>query len=164
MTDTPRYEGFAQVEYDYVRGRIYPGFDWLVHEEPSPRQMLEMPLEQARVGLVATAGAHLPEQPPFALGHDGDPSYRELPAAAEEFRLSHVGYDVRRAQRDPDVVFPLALLRRLAASGAIGGVGPRAYSFMGYAPDARPLLEATGPAVARELLADAVDLVLLVPA
>lgn len=164
MTVAPRYEGFAQVEYEFVRGRAYPAFDWVVSEQPSPRRPLEVPLEQARVALVSTAGAHLPEQASFALGREGDPSYRELPAGAEELRLSHVGYDVRRAERDPDVVFPLALLRRLAAERVIGGVAARAYSFMGYVPDTRPLVEETGPAVARELLADAVDLVLLVPA
>lgn len=159
-----RYQGFAQVEYEFVRKRARPEFDWVVSEQPSPRHPLQLPLDRARIALVSTAGAHLPEQLPFALGREGDPTYREIPSGTQDLRLSHVGYDLRRAARDVDVVFPLSLLRRLAAEGVIGGVAPRAYSFMGYIPDTRPLLEETGPAVARKLIADAVDLALLVPA
>lgn len=159
-----RYPGFAQVEYEAVRASSYPAFDWVTCDGPSPRRIPGVPLEQARVALVATAGAHLPEQPRFDLGAGGDHSYRELPADAAEIRLSHGGYDRRRAALDPDVVFPLALLRRLAADGVIGEVAPRAFSFMGYVPDTQPLRDETGPRVARELLADAVDLALLVPA
>ncbi len=123
-----------------------------------------MPLERARVALVGTAGAYRASQRPFALGREGDSSYREIPAETTEIRLAHGGYDSRRAARDPDVVFPLALLRRLAAEGVIGELNQRTYSFMGYIPDTAPLLQESGPAVARELAADAVDLVLLVPA
>ena len=158
------YNGFAQLEYEHVRRTAYPSFDWRTFSEPSPRRPLEVPLERARVALVGTAGAHLPAQPRFDLGDTGDSSYRELAADAIELRLTHVGYDTRCARQDPDVVFPLALLRRLAAAGFVGSLAPRAFSFMGYIPETGPLLEETGPAVARELLADAVDLVLLVPA
>lgn len=158
-----RYRGFAQVEYDYVRQRVYPPFDWTTFEHPSPRRRLQRPLERSRVALVATAGAHLPEQPAFDLGKSGDSSYRELPSDAQELRFTHVGYDTRRAREDPDVVFPLSLLRRLAAEGEIGELASRAFSFMGYIPEPEPLLHETGPEVAAKLLADAVDLVLLVP-
>lgn len=160
----PGYRGFAQVEYEFVRRGFYPTFDWTVFEEPSPRRGLELPLEQARVALVGTAGAYLRGQRPFSLGAEGDHSYREIPAEVDELRLAHGGYDTRRARRDPDVVFPLALLGGLAREGMIGKVAPRAFSFMGYIPETGPLLAETGPAVARELIADAVDLVLLVPA
>ena len=159
-----RYPGFAQVEYEYVRRTAYPTFEWTVFEKPSPRRPLALPLERARVGLVGTAGAYVRGQRPFSLGDEGDPSYREIPAETDEIRLAHVGYDVRRARADPDVVFPLALLRQLASERVIGELAPRAFSFMGYIPDTGPLLQESGPTVARELLADAVDLVLLVPA
>jgi len=61
------------------------------------------------------------------------------------------------------VVFPLGLLRELADDGEIGAVSPRAFSFMGYVPEPELLLGRTGPEVATKLLADSVDLVLLVP-
>ena len=67
------------------------------------------------------------------------------------------------AYKDADVVFPLRKLHELAAAGTIGSVAPRAFSFMGYIPDTGPLMRDSGPEVARALLADAVDLVLLVP-
>lgn len=158
-----RYRGFAQVEYDYVHEGVYPPFDWTTFAEPSPRHRLTRPLGQARVALVATAGAYLESQPPFGRDRGGDSGFREIPAESDDLRFSHVGYDTRRAEADPDVVFPLALLRRLAAEGEIGELAPRAFSFMGYVPEAQPLLDGTGPEVARRLLADAVDLVLLVP-
>lgn len=158
-----RYRGFAQVEYEYVRGRVYPHFEWRAYEDPSPRRQLLRPLRQARVALVATAGAHLPEQAAFELGPRGDSSYRELPADADGLRFAHVGYDTRRAREDPDVVFPLRRLRQLAADGEIGALGPRAFSFMGYIPEPEPLMQRTAPEVAAKLISDAVDLVLLVP-
>lgn len=155
--------GFAAVEREYVRARIFPSFDWLVYDQPSPRRQLKVPLERARVALVGTAGAHLRDQPPFARGREGDGSFRVIPSDSGELLLSHVGYDTRRASHDPDAVFPLALLRRLAGERLIGSVGPRAFSFMGYIPDPAVLLGSSGPAVARLLAADAPDLVLLVP-
>ena len=154
---------FAALERAYVRRKAYPSFEWRTFAEPSPRHRLERPIEAARVALVATAGAFLPGQAPFSLEHDGDPSFREIPAGAETVRLAHVGYDVPRARRDPDVVFPLRLLRALAGDGAIGELAPRCYSFMGFVPAPQPLLSETGPEVARRLRADGVDLALLVP-
>lgn len=63
--------GFAAAERDHVRSRVHPTFEWLVYEQPSPRQRLQSPLERARVALVGTAGAHLPDQPLFARGREG---------------------------------------------------------------------------------------------
>ena len=159
--DRPHH-GFAELEREYVRG-FYPAFEWRVFDQPSQRHPLRKPLERARVALVGTAGAHLPGQHPFSLGDEGDPSLRVLPANAERVILTHPGYNTRRASEDPDVAFPLAVLRGLAAEGLIGDVAPRCLSFMGYIPDPEPLLREAGPRVARELHTDAVDLVLLVP-
>lgn len=158
-----QYVGFARVEYEHVRDRFFSAFDWQIHAEPSPRRILDRPVGRARVALVGTAGASVPGQPPFSLGPEGDPSFREIPADADGIRLSHVGYDVPRARKDPDVVFPLALLRDMVAEGDIGELAPRAYSFMGYIPEVERLMSTTGPEVARRLSAEAVDLVLLVP-
>ncbi|MFM9124488.1 MAG: glycine/sarcosine/betaine reductase selenoprotein B family protein [Actinomycetota bacterium] len=159
-----RYRGFAQIERDYIRGSFRPDFEWAVFDAPSPRNPPRVPLAAARVALISTAGAHLPDQPRHAGGDDGDHTYRAIPADAEEVQLHHGGYDVRRARTDPDVVFPLGLLHELAADGVIGAVGPVAYGFMGSSPDTGPLMDETGPEVARALIGDAVDLALLVPA
>jgi carbonic anhydrase len=63
------------------------------------------------------------------------------------------------ARENLDVLFPLALLRRLATEGGIGELVPHAFSFMGI-PEPEPLLHETGPAAAVKLAADAVRLVL----
>jgi D-proline reductase (dithiol) PrdB len=73
-----------------------------------------VPVSEARVALVVTAGAYLTdEQAPFKLAVDGDPDFREIPGGVELSRLglSHVGYDTRRALQDPNVIFPLGRLR-----------------------------------------------------
>lgn len=163
-TPSPDYRDYALLEYHHLRESFLPDFEWLTLPEPSPRNRPRRPLSEARVALISTAGAHLPDQPRHDGGKDGDPTYREIPATATDVALHHGGYDARRARQDPDVVFPLRLLRELAADGVIGSVAPTAYGFMGYIPHTGPLLEETGPEVARALIGDAVDLALLVPA
>ncbi len=158
------YRDFALLEYEYVRRKLLPDFDWTCFDTPSPRTPPSRPLAEARVALISTAGAHLPDDPRHAGGSDGDHTYREIPRDAVEVALHHGGYDTKRARLDPDVVFPLRLLRTLAADGVIGEVAPTAYGFMGYIPHTAPLLAETGPEVARALIGDAVDLALLVPA
>ena len=157
------YHGFAKTEYEHVRDNFYPAFRWQASAEPSARNELARPLNEARVALVASAGAYLTGQDRFDLGDSGDATYREIPADATGLRFSHGGYNTGFAYKDPDVVFPLRTLHELAAAGTIGSVAPRVFSFMGYIPETEPLLHASGPAVANALLADAVDLVLLVP-
>jgi D-proline reductase (dithiol) PrdB len=79
-------------------------------------------------------------------------------------RLTHGGYDTQRASKDPDVVFPVRTLRRLAETGAIGSVAAVAASTMGYIPRALNVLERVVPPVVASLVAQQVDLALLVPA
>ena len=169
MTETKgssmsEYRDFAPREYDHVRANFLADFDWTCFDTPSPRTLPKRPLSEARVALISTAGVHLPDDSRHAGGADGDHTYREIPADAAEVALHHGGYDTRRARLDPDVVFPLNLLRELANDGLIGDVAPTAYGFMGYIPHTGPLLRETGPEVARALIGDAVDLALLVPA
>jgi len=61
------------------------------------------------------------------------------------------------------VVFPLDRLRELKQAGEIGDIAPRHFSFMGFSPDIPALME-NAQKVARRLVADLIDLVLLVPA
>lgn len=154
---------FPVVAADYVRRTAWPSFAWRIQTTPSPRHILGSPLDRARVALVGTAGAYAPGQVRFSLGDAGDHSYREIPAGATHLRFSHPGFDTRLAYRDADVAYPLALLRELERDGRIGSLSPRAFSFMGYVPEPEPLIETTGPEVADALVADGVDLVLLVP-
>jgi len=159
-------EGFALLERTAVQRNV-PGFDWRRFSAPSPRHRLRIPLSDATIGLVSTCGARVADQPSFdVVSDEGDPTYPVIPAdtPTRRLRFNHAGYDVRNAYADPDCVFPLGPLRRLAVEGLIGGVAARAYSLMGYITQTGVLLEETGPAIARAMTADGVDLAFLVPA
>src|SRR6266404_6430333 len=133
---------FPDVERDYIRRRGWPGFDWLRFEEPSPRHMPGKPLSQARVGLLSTAGAHLAGEDPIAAS--GPP--RVVPIDAQ-IAFDHIGYDTRRASEDPEVVWPVRTLRRLAEHGVIGGVSGQAVSMMGAVLDGHVVLDRVPTAV-----------------
>jgi D-proline reductase (dithiol) PrdB len=125
-----------------------------------------VPLAEARVAFVTTAGAHLADQPPFDIDSTaGDPSYRAFPSTTPlaDVVLRHAGYDTRRASVDKNVVLPLDHLRALVDQGRIGELAPTVYAFMGYIADTAPLVRESAPAVARRLVEDRVDLVLLAP-
>lgn len=157
---------FAQIERDHVRRSLYPDFAWVAYDAFSPLNPMRVPLSEARVGFVTTAGAHLRDQPPFDTDADeGDPSYRAFPSstALADLELTHGGYDTRRARDDKNVVVPLDHLRALASEGRIGSLGPTVYATMGYVADTAPFERETAPEIARRLVEDRVDLVLLVP-
>jgi D-proline reductase (dithiol) PrdB len=161
-----RGANFAQIERDHVRAKVYAPFDWHPFDAFSPYNPLRVPITEARVAFITTAGAHLPDQPPFDTGADwGDPSWRAFPVEAPlaDLVLTHSGYDTRRASADKNVVLPLEHLRALRDEGRIGSLSPGVYSFMGYIADTDRLLREEAPAVADRLLGDRVDLVLLAP-
>lgn len=150
---------FPVIERDYIRRRGRPDFDWLRFGEPSPRRQLKRPLSQARIGIVSTAGAHLVGEGPIPAS--GPP--RVIPIEAE-IGLHHIGYDTKRASADPEVVWPVRTLRRLAELGAIGSVSGLAVSMMGAVLDGRVVLSRHVPTVVEQFRRDSVDLALLVPA
>jgi len=80
----------------------------------------------------------------------------------QELRVRHGGYDVRAARADPNVAFPLARMRELAAAGKIGELAGEAYSFVGAASQLRLRKEALPPWIAR-LQSAGVEAALLVP-
>jgi D-proline reductase (dithiol) PrdB len=129
---------------------------------------LGKPLSACRLALVTTGGVHLRAQRPFDMGDSrGDPSVRAIPAdtPVEDLTITHDYYDHRDAERDLNILFPLALGRELVAMGALGGLGT-GYSFMGHIepPHVATLLRRTAPEVARRLRREQVDAVLLTPA
>lgn len=158
----------APVEYiprirDNYRRLGYPPYRWVRNESPPPWQPLRKPLREARVALVASGGIYVSGQ--VAFHWKDDTSYRAIPTDVDtrELRATHFAYDLTDARADPNVVFPIDPLRRLASEGAIGGLSPYAYTFMGGIYSARRVLEELAPALGERLLADAPDAVLLVP-
>lgn len=152
--------GFAERERTHVRKRFVPDFEWVTFETPSRRNLLSLPLKEARIALIGTAGAH---------GHAQDPmsprgELRILPTDSRELVLTHPGYDTQRAGEDPEVVFPLQALKLLEEEGSIGSASPTAISTMGFIPVGRRVIEKLVPEVVTELTKQDVDLALFVPA
>lgn len=142
-------------------------FDALTSDDV-PFTRLHKPLHACRIALITTGGVHLRTQQPFDMGDSrGDPSFRAIPTdtPAEQLTITHDYYDHRDAERDLNILFPLALGRELVTRGALGSLGT-GYSFMGHIepPHVETLLRRTAPEVARRLRQEQIDAVLLTPA
>jgi len=165
-----KHRGFA------VLATAFPGFgERLAAGYRAERQVdvvpwtaVTKPLASSTVALVTTAGVHHRDQPPYDM-HDraGDPSYRELDFARplDSLMITHDYYDHADADRDLNVVLPVARLRELVAAGEIGGVARLGYGFMGHitGPHLETLKRRTAPEVAARLRSAQVDAVLLAP-
>jgi D-proline reductase (dithiol) PrdB len=124
---------------------------------------LSKPLSEARVAVVTSAALHRPDQDRFG---QGDTGFRALDRADRNIVMGHwsPNFDHTGFQMDLNVVFPLDRLEEMAADGVIGDVAPRHFAFAGNQPDTVSEVRLdTGPACAQELVADAVDLVVLTP-
>lgn len=154
----------------------FPGLTagWLKKQKlddygPPPWAPLRKPLSACTVALITTAGVHLNNDEPFNMtDKEGDPSYRVIPkdTRRDHLRITHDYYDHRDADKDVNIVLPLDRLEELAHEGAVGGVAPFHYSFMGHI-DGRHvprLLTVTAPQVAQRLKREQIDAVVLTPA
>ena len=74
-----------------------------------------------------------------------------------------IGFDRTTSYRDINITFPVDRLEELVQSGYIGELSDNYYSYMGAINDVTGLIEDSGPEVATKLLAEDVDVVLLVP-
>jgi len=125
-------------------------------------------LGEARVALVSTGGLSGAGQEPFDQeARGGDTSSRFLAADVNPRDLaigqrSH-SFDHAGLERDRNLGFPLDRLREMAAAGEIGSVAPRHLSLMGSITAPGRLVKETAPAAAEALVADGVDVALLVP-
>jgi D-proline reductase (dithiol) PrdB len=162
-----------------VAVQLFRRFPWLgdawarrrgfVESHSIPWMPLRLPIRDAVVALVTTAGVHLKADAPFDMTDpDGDPTFRVVPSDAprSDVTITHKYYDHSAADRDLNVVLPIDRLRELAAAGHVGGIAPRMYSLMGHVDGrhVRTLMESTAPEVARRLDADGADAVVLTPA
>jgi D-proline reductase (dithiol) PrdB len=130
--------------------------------DSAPWTPLGKPLAAARLALVTTAGLHVRGDAPFTSGHQG---YRTIPSAtpARDIVQSHtsIGFDRTGLLQDLNVVFPIDRVRDLVAAGELGGLAANNYSFLGAQRTYDGILGESGPAVARQLRADGVDVVFL---
>lgn len=129
---------------------------------------LRKPLAECSVALVTTAGLSLPDQPPFDTTIKmGDSSFREFPAdialQSLEMHQRSWAFDHTGALRDRNLALSLDRLREMRDRGEIGALAPHHYSFMGSIVGPSKLIKESAPEVARRLVADGVDVVLLTP-
>jgi D-proline reductase (dithiol) PrdB len=129
---------------------------------------LRRPLADCTVVVITTAGLSLPDQPPYdTTNKRGDSSYREIPAAIspQQLEMNHRSwsFDQTGILRDRNLVMPLDRLREMSARSEIGALAPHHYSFMGSIVGPSKLIRVSAPEVARRLVADKVDVVLLTP-
>lgn len=163
------HQGMARLafKWPYLSDRLTRSFAPLEFEE-IPWAEVSKPLNQSKIAVVTTAGLHHSSQEKFDMGDShGDPSFRVLDTATieKDFRITHDYYDHRDAERDLNVVFPLARLKEMRASGLIGALAAWHYSFMGHidGPHIATLINKTAPQVAAMLVQERVDAVLLTP-
>jgi D-proline reductase (dithiol) PrdB len=132
------------------------------------------PIESARVAIVTTAGL---TQRGEGLWTPGETSFRVIGREERELTLGHLSpnFDRTGVAADLNVVYPIDRLEELARDNLIGGVAPRHVSFQGAIvhgePAAPPGTESqlttiivdSGPAAAKLLRDDGVDVAILTP-
>ena len=122
------------------------------------------PLHESRVAIVTTAGLRVENN---ADWNAGDQGFTQIPHDAENLTLAHYSPNFDRVGwvLDKNVVFPIDRLHELAEDGIIGSVANTHISFMGAQPDhtLETIRLDSGPAAAKMLADDEVDLVLLTP-
>ena len=122
------------------------------------------PIHESRVAIVTTAGLRVEND---ADWNAGDQGFTLIPHDAENLTLAHYSPNFDRVGwvLDKNVVFPIDRLYELAEDGIIGSVAKTHLSFMGAQPvhTLETIRLDSGPAAAKLLKDDEVDLVLLTP-
>ncbi len=120
------------------------------------------PLRDATVAIVTSASLHHPDDADFA---PGDTGYRVLSAARRDYVMGHwsPNFDTTGFAVDINTVFPIDRLDELAAQGVIGAVAAEHLAYAGNQFDLSAVRLDSGPAGAKRLVAQGVDVVLLTP-
>lgn len=129
----------------------------------SPAFTTPPPIEKARVAIVTTAGLQHPGDKGW---RPQDPSFTTWETEDQEVNMRHLSpnFDRSGIVADLNVAYPVDRLKEMAAEGVIGSVAPRHLSFMGAQDDTMSTIRMdTGPAAAKLLKDDGVDVVLLTP-
>mgnify|MGYP006090099413 CR=1 FL=1 len=137
-----------------LKGHLFDDVPWT----------LPKPLSECRVAIVTTAGLTVDGDTDW---NPGDQSFKVLPNNPRDFTLAHYSPNFDRTGWivDPNVVLPLDRLDEMAEAGEIGSVADVHISFMGAQVDhtLETIRLDTGPAAAKVLNDDQVDVVLLTP-
>jgi D-proline reductase (dithiol) PrdB len=121
-------------------------------------------LQEARVAIVTSAA--LTRTGGVTKWRGDETHFETIPAGARDLELGHVSPNFDRAGFHADIncVYPIDRLNELAEKGVIGSVANHHYAFAGNQPDSVSTLRLdSGPACARQMLEEGVDVVLLTP-
>ncbi len=147
--------------------KAFGSYPWFT-TKGDPFVRLEMPVSEARFGLITTGGysiegVHEPFQPGPSFD-DRVPGIHSIPLDVDrtKLRIDHLGYDHRFAEEDINVNLPLDRMSELAKNGEIGSVSRETQVVMGLQPNVAPLIREVIPTLVETLLADEVNAVLLV--
>lgn len=174
--DTRRLSDFVQQEQaqayipSQTASAVRPDFP------DSPFAPLQKPLHKATIALFTSGAIYRDDQEPYYPADityeqavkdvrkalERFPSLRVIPADTpiDRLRVGHVAYDIRAAQTDINVIFPLPLFHELAQEGVIGTLAERNYSYHGLTNIPR-LINESAPQWAQMLKDDNVDAVFL---
>lgn len=132
-----------------------PTFDSVAFTNP-------MPLSEAKVALVSSASLHHADDDDFAVVDTG---YRVLERHRRDIVVGHwsPNFDASGVTADLNVVFPIDRLEEMAADGTIGSVSDVHLAFAGNQFDLAAIRMDGGPAGAKYLAEQGVDVVLLTP-
>ena len=144
-------------------GLGYGEYQWLESQNAPAWTPLTKPLSDSKVGLICTGGIYAAGQTAFHF--KDDTTYRAIPTDVdvEDLRATHFAYDLTDARKDINVVFPVEQLRTMVDEGVIDSMATDAYTLMGGIYSTRRVREELIPALVDRVLADEVDVVLLVP-
>lgn len=158
----PPVEYITRIRDNYAKLGYKP-YQWVVNDDTPPWTPLRKPLSDCRLGLVASGGIYVTGQ--VAFHFKDDVSFRAIPTDVKtsDLRTAHFAYDQTDARRDPNVVFPIDTLRALVKEGFIGELADHFFTFMGGIYSSRRVAEELAPQLTERLLAERVDIALLVP-
>ncbi len=144
-----------------------------------PFTPVDVPVSEAKVGLLTTSGHFVAGDDPMPFGESGltqmdvvdriadflkdTPILSEIPSdtPASSLRVRHGGYDIRSATKDPNVAFPLERLREADTDGRVGDVASTFFSFPGATSQGR--LRNEIPGWVDRIEQEDIDVMLLVP-
>ena len=147
--------------------------------EDSPWTKFSKPLKKSKLSLISAGGVFCKDDDPIQPGGmtqedainkiseflKSPPTLVEIPnnISKEKLSIRHPGYDIRAAEKDPNVVFPYEILKNLHQEGVFASYTDNFYSFVGASPQSE-IIETYAPKWAQMLKSHNVDAVLLVAA
>ncbi|MDQ3253666.1 MAG: glycine/betaine/sarcosine/D-proline family reductase selenoprotein B [Acidobacteriota bacterium] len=150
-----------------------PSRDEMRHDYPvvvnkrAPFVPARSALSMLNLALITSAGAYIDGTEGFDLDAPrGDASFREIPIEieAEDLRWAARGYDPKAVLEDMNAQVPLARLAEFEGNGIIGQLCPVFWSFCGFIPSARRLVEDSLPQLVDRVVRYEAQAALLIPA